>query len=103
MPSARIIPGICDRCGQRFPHHKLRTEYIIDAPTNILVCQSCWDPSHPQLDTRGVRTDDREYVPDARPDSAEWPDVRGLWGWNPVGMPTTSTIQIEIGTVRVTT
>lgn len=96
------VPGICDRCGFRYRLKELRTLYNLNKPTNTLVCPDCWEASHPQLDTRTVKTVDRQFVPNSRSDLPERRDSRDLWGWNPVGMETTNTITCEVGIVRVT-
>jgi hypothetical protein len=95
------VPGLCDRCDQRFPLDKLRWEYIIGKPTRMRVCRSCWDPSHPQLDTRNLKTNDKQSVIDSRSDAKELPEERRLYGFNPVGSPLTSTAQLTIGRVTV--
>lgn len=95
------VPGICDRCGLRFPLKKLKFEFLLGRSTGLRVCPQCLDPSHPQLDTRGVRTDDKQSVKDRRSDAAELAASRAMFAWNPVGTPLTSTAQISIGRVTV--
>lgn len=95
------VPGICDRCGLRFKLSHLRDEYLLGRATGMKVCKSCYDESHPQLDVRGVKTSDKQFVKGSRSDRAELADSRRLFGWNPVGHPTTGTIQAHVGTVRV--
>jgi hypothetical protein len=101
MSVIKPVPGICDRCGQRFRLQQLKPEHVLGLNTGLLVCQKCIDPSHPQLDTRGIRTDDRQSVPDSRSDSAELAASRALFGFNPVGAELTSTAIVSIGRVRV--
>ena len=36
--------AICDRCGQRYYRKDLKKEW-----TQLIVCQSCFEPKHPQL------------------------------------------------------
>jgi predicted dithiol-disulfide oxidoreductase (DUF899 family) len=98
------VPGICDRCGLRFKLSSLRDEYLLGRPTGMKVCSSCYDESHPQLDTRGVKTSDKQYVKDSRSDKAELAESRRMMGWNPVGMVTTSTSFVHVSrvTVRIT-
>jgi hypothetical protein len=98
------VPGICDRCGLRFKLSSLRDEYLLGRPTGIRVCKQCYDESHPQLDTRGVKTNDQQSVKDSRSDRAELAESRRMMGWNPVGMVTTSTSIVSVGrvTVRIT-
>lgn len=77
------VPGLCDRCGLRYPLSELKVEFVLGRPTNLRTCPECYDESHPQLDTRNVRTDDLQTVKDSRSDLIEI-DARGLWGFNPV-------------------
>lgn len=97
------VPGICDRCGQRYRLSQLAEEYVLGRPTGMRVCPSCYDESHPQLDTRHVKTSDKQSVKDSRSDRAELAESRRLHGWNPVGHPTTSTIIMEVGRITVRT
>lgn len=97
------VPGICDRCGLRFKLSSLREEYLLGRPTGMKVCKSCYDESHPQLDTRHVKTADKQYVKGSRSDKAELRESRRMFGWNPVGHQTTSTIIIDVGRVTVRT
>ena len=100
----------CDRCNFRFKLHELRKEIIKTKNYSILVCQSCWDPDHPQLQLGMYPVDDPQGVRDPRPDNTYYqggttglqiamtggtnPDAVGYpsqgsrdiqWGWNPVG------------------
>lgn len=95
------VPGICDRCGQRYRLSQLEEEFVLGRPTGIMVCPSCYDESHPQLDTRHVKTNDRQYIKNSRSDALELIESRRLFGWQPVGHPTTSTLTIDTGRVRI--
>lgn len=97
------VPGLCDRCGHRFKLKDLKAEYVLGRKTGLLVCKSCYDPSHPQLETRGVRTDDRQSVRNPRSDYGELEASRALFGWRPVGAPLTSTAFMASGRVTVET
>lgn len=97
------VPGICDRCGLRYPLEELDWEYVLGRRTGARTCWKCYDESHPQLDTRHVRTNDRQYVPDSRSDQPELPEERRLFSWNPVGCQLTSTCTVHVGRVTVTT
>ena len=104
MPAGmKHVPGICDRCGLRYPLRTLKFEYVMGRNTGLRVCRSCLDPSHPQLDTRGVRTDDRQSVKDSRSDDAELVASRYMFAWNPVGVPLTGTAFVQLGRVTVVT
>jgi hypothetical protein len=96
------VPGLCDRCGQRYPLYKLHYEYLLGRSTGVRVCPKCIDPSHPQLDTRGVRTDDKQSVPNSRSDIVDFPQERALYAFTPwVGLAATSTATTSIGIVKV--
>ena len=78
------VPGICDGCGLRYRLKDLKHENVMGRPTGMRKCRACYDPSHPQLDTRGIRTDDRQSVHDSRSDAAELEASRELIGtWEP--------------------
>lgn len=103
MTIIKPVPGLCDRCDQRYPLHKLKFEYLMGRSTGLRVCPKCIDPSHPQLDTRGVRTDDKQSVPNSRSDNKELAAERAMFAFNPVGTPLTSTAFTQIGSVTVIT
>ena len=100
----------CDRCGFRFKLTRLRKEVIKTKTYNLLVCPTCWDPDHPQLQLGMYPVDDPQGLRDPRPDlsyvqsgntglqlndtTATTQDGVGFpsegsrdfqWGWNPVG------------------
>ncbi len=74
------VPGICDRCGLRYRLMQLKPLEEMGVPFDMLVCPDCWEASHPQDDTRNVRTDDKQQVDNPRPDSIELDQVRELTG-----------------------
>ena len=75
----------CDRCGQRFKLTQLKTEIIKTKKYNLMVCQACWDPDHPQLQLGMYPVDDPQAVRNPRPDLS-YPQSRDIqWGWNPIG------------------
>ena len=103
MSRLKPVPGICDRCGLRYPLKDLHFEFELGTNTRLRVCKSCDDPPHPQLDTRFVETNDKQTVRESRSDSVELPESRRLYGWLPVGGANTSTyIQVEVGSVGIT-
>lgn len=100
----------CDRCDFRFKLKELRRLVIKTKNINMLVCKSCWDPDHPQLQLGMYPVDDPQAVRDPRPDrsylksglnglqifngSGASPNLTGdsssgsriiQWGWYPVG------------------
>lgn len=80
----KAIPGICDRCGLRFRLKSLKEEYILGKGTGNRVCPRCYDKSHPQLDTRNVKTNDKQSVKDSRSDKAELAASRLMYGFNSI-------------------
>ena len=97
----------CDRCGQRYKLKELKKLTIKTKLTNILVCPTCFDPDHPQLQLGMYPVNDPQALRDPRPDNSYWQSgLSGLqvnaagtdvgtpsqgsrdiqWGWNPVGL-----------------
>ena len=99
----KAVPGICDKCGLRYKLKDLRQEYILGRGVGNRVCKWCWDASHPQLDTRKVRTDDKQSVRNSRSDKPELAASREFYGFSPFvgGNEATSTATIEQGSVKV--
>lgn len=95
------VPGLCDRCGQRYDLSKLRFEYILGRNTGLRTCPECYDESHPQLDTRHIRTDDKQRVEHSRSDSAELQASRALYSFDPVGGGLATQADVKLGTVTV--
>ena len=95
--SAKNSIAICDRCGQQYKLTALRTEIIKTKQYNLLVCNECWDPDHPQLqlgmypvyDPQAVRNPrkDNTYVVGGTNNAGYVTDGsrQFQWGWNPVG------------------
>lgn len=84
----------CDVCGFRYKLSELRELIVKTKKTNILACNECWDPDHPQLQLGMYPVDDPQAVMNPRPDSAGYYEQgnKGAggsrmtqWGWNPVG------------------
>lgn len=87
----------CDRCGFRFKLKELKKLVVKTKTFNTLVCSTCWDPDHPQLQLGMYPVSDPQGVRDPRPDrsyitsglnsagniSLGSRDIQ--WGWNPVG------------------
>jgi len=83
----------CDRCGFRYPLKTLKFLTIKTKLTNILVCQTCWEPDQPQLQVGMYPVDDPQALRNPRPDvSYLQSGTLGegsrviQWGWNPVGL-----------------
>lgn len=89
--------GICDRCGFRTRLNSMKEEVVARRKTGVMVCQSCFDPDHPQLDLGRVRVQDPQALRNARPDTDPG---RGLYGWDPVGNPAQA-MEGQVGTVTV--
>lgn len=98
----------CDRCDFRFKLKELRRLVIKTKNINMLVCKSCWDPDHPQLQLGMYPVDDPQAVRNPRRDLSyilsgnnglqitDGPGPNGVgtseggsriiqWGWAPVG------------------
>lgn len=122
--SGKIAIAICDRCGFRFRLRNLKESIIKTKRINILVCNECWDPDHPQLQLGMYPVDDPQALRNPRRDSTYVTagvnaagnltggsrDIQ--WGWAPVGgassidAPLTPNYLVAItsvGTVAVTT
>ena len=95
--SGKKAIAMCDRCGQQFKLKELRSEIVKLRPYKVLVCKSCWDPDHPQLQLgmypvedpqalRNSRRDTTYVVSGVLPDGSLGGGSRDIqWGWNPVG------------------
>lgn len=71
--------AFCDRCNFRFPLGQLRSETVRGKKTNWLVCNTCFDPDHPQNFQGMVPVEDPQAIRNPRPDpsleaSREIPD-----------------------------
>lgn len=120
--SGKWAIAMCDRCGQQFKLKTLKTEIIKTKKYDLLVCNSCWDPDHPQLQLgmypvndpqalRNPRRDTTYYQAGQNTDGEPTGGSRQIqWGWNPVGMaqafdaletPNDLVLSVEIGTVTV--
>lgn len=98
--------AMCDRCGQRFKLKTLKEEIIKTKRYNLLVCNECWDPDHPQLQLGMYPVDDPQAVRNPRNDTTyQTAGTNSLqinlvnpapgvptggsrdiqWGWSPVG------------------
>ena len=85
--SAKNSIAECDRCGFRFKLTQLKTLVIKTKNVNIKVCQTCWEPDHPQLQLGLYPVNDPQAVRDPRPDTSYYTPITGSrliqWGWNP--------------------
>lgn len=122
--SGKNAIAICDRCGFRFKLTELRTEIIKTKQYNLLVCNECWDPDHPQLQLGMYPVDDPQALRNPRRDTTYVTAGVGSdgfttigsrdiqWGWNPVGgsrffddalTPNNLALEADVGTVTVVT
>jgi hypothetical protein len=122
--SGKWAIAICDRCGQQFKLKTLKTEIIKTKQYNLLVCDACWDPDHPQLQLGMYPVNDPQALRNPRRDTTYYQsginadgDPSGgsrqiQWGWNPVGMAQSFDSALtpndlvgvgQVGTVTVTT
>jgi hypothetical protein len=100
----------CDRCGMRYKLKVLKREVVKTKNYELLVCPTCWDPDHPQLQLGMYPVDDPQGLRNPRPDRSYYQSgLSGLqiqngagtnveqsgypeggsrvfqWGWNPIG------------------
>jgi hypothetical protein len=122
--SGKIAIAVCDRCGFQYKLKELKTLTIKTKQVNLLVCPSCWEPDHPQLqlgmypvsDPQALRNPRRDTSYEASgtlPDGSIGEGSRVFqWGWNPVGgsrafdadmTKNDLVLTILVGTVTVTT
>jgi hypothetical protein len=122
--SAKNSIAQCDRCGFRFKLKELRKLVVKTKINNVLVCNSCFDPDHPQLQLGMYPVDDPQAVRNPRRDTTyvtAGTNVAGFptggsrdiqWGWNPVGgfrffddalTPNTLVLTAAIGQVTIST
>ena len=121
--SGKRAIAICDRCGQQFKLVELKKEIIKTKTYNLLVCKSCWDPDHPQLQLGMYPVDDPQALRNPRHDTTYYtsgPMTDGYngggsrdiqWGWAPIGgasyfdvglTPNNLVGTTSVGTVTVT-
>lgn len=82
----------CDRCDFRYKLKDLRRLVIKTKNINLLVCRSCWDPDHPQLQLGMYPVDDPQAVRNPRRDlSYELAGTTGLQLLNGTGVDTDQT------------
>ena len=108
----------CDRCGFRYKLTELKNLVIKTKNVNIMVCPTCWDPDHPQLQLGMYPVNDPQAVRNPRKDISYY-TANGVsggdggsriyqWGWNPVGyrtafLPETPNDLIGVGSVGTVT
>lgn len=112
----------CDRCSFRYKLKELRRLVIKTKNVNILVCKTCWEPDHPQLQLGMYPVNDPQALRNPRRDNSYI--TSGLndddnasggsrifeWGFAPVGgaranadglTPNSLALGITLGTVTV--
>ena len=110
----------CDRCGFRFKLKELRSLVIKTKNVNVMVCSSCFEPDHPQLQLGMYPVEDPQAVRNPRPDRSYVSSGLGVdgfpgegsrdiqWGWAPVGgamyagTPNNLVATTAVGTVTIT-
>lgn len=122
--AGKIAIAMCDRCGFRYRLRNLKIEIIKTKQYQLLVCNECWDPDHPQLQLGMYPVDDPQALRNPRRDTTyvtAGVNANGnltggsrdiQWGWAPVGgassfdaplTPNYLVATTSIGTVTVTT
>jgi hypothetical protein len=113
--SGKYAIAECDRCGFRFKLTQLKNLVVKTKNVNIMVCPTCWEPDHPQLQLGLYPVDDPQALRNPRPDisyvvSGQMGEGSRIiqWGWNPVGggssdglTPNTLVATGAVGTVTV--
>ena len=94
--------AVCDRCGLTFEYGELRYQHERGRNTGLKVCHWCLDQDHPQNWQGTVKVRDYQALKDPRPDLAVT-SYQSLFGWKPVGHPTTGEVVAVAGTVTVVT
>jgi hypothetical protein len=97
--SKRYANGVCDMCGQVYKLKQLLKEVYNQRFTGFLVCPDCWDEDNPQLQLGRYPINDPQALENPRPDAGVLIS-RNLFGFNPVGNPST-TINAQMGHVSV--
>jgi len=97
--AGKFAYGFCDRCGQRYDYHALKSEFVNLKKTGLRVCPECFDIDHEQLQIGRINIEDRIALQYPRVDQAE-EESRRLWSWNPVGHESTK-LKTSTGTVTV--
>jgi hypothetical protein len=93
--------GFCDRCGFRYDLANLNRQIYDQRDINLLVCETCLDEDHPQLQIGRTPINDPQALYNPRPDIAQQASRR-LFGWNPVGNPAIEIVS-SLGVVKVIT
>ena len=86
--SGRYALGECDMCAGVYMLKDLKREVYDQKFTGFLVCVDCWDADQPQLQLGRWPINDPQALRNPRPD-LNLPQERNLWGFNPVGNPST--------------
>ena len=61
--------GICDRCGAQYKLRQLKEQTIKLKPSGLLVCKSCLDVDHPQLQQGMYPVIEKQAIRNPRPDT----------------------------------
>jgi len=113
--SGKASIAMCDRCGCKYKYNELKRLMIKDTLTEIRVCNSCWEPSHPQLQLGRVKVFDPQALQRPRPDTSYYVQSGSRiiqWGFNPVGgasqfdavlTPNYLVARTYVGSVTITT
>lgn len=97
--SGKRIPGVCERCGFRFPLSELQPEVERGKSKGNAICPECFDPDHPQNWVGSRPVADKQSVKDAQPEPGR-SAANSLFGFDPVGAPGNS-IQVTGGIVSI--
>jgi len=88
----------CDICGFRYKLRQLRELIIKTKNVNLLACQECWSPDHPQLKLGMFPVDDPQAIRNPRPDFTEYPESRAqlvpVFGYQMTGFVGNVTVSV---------
>ena len=70
--SGKYAIAQCDRCNFRYMLKDLHIQTLKTKPYRIKVCNTCWDPDHPQLQLGMYPVNDPQAVLEPRPDSPSY-------------------------------
>lgn len=89
--SGKYTIADCDRCGFRYKRKELKELVIRTHPTDLQVCNECWEKDHPQNMQGMYPVTDAQAARNPRVDKSlafsggDYSSRGTQWGWNPVG------------------
>lgn len=96
--SGKFAKATCDRCGFTVKYTELKKQIFNLRWTGMMVCRSCLDKDHPQLQLGRTPINDPQALREARPDINKI-GATSYYGFDPVRG---ETMTASLGNVRVT-